>query len=74
MEQRTEISLCADHQCLNGQTRKIDFPLPRIEESLDGIVGAKLFSTLDLASGYNQVEVAKKGQDPGCLAQNLSAE
>lgn len=34
--------------------------MPRIEESLDGLAGAKWFLTLDLASGYNQVEVAEK--------------
>lgn len=33
--------------------------MPRIEESLDGLAGAKWFSTIDLASGYSQVEVAE---------------
>jgi len=40
--------------------RKDAYPLPRIEESLDALTGAKWFSTLDLASGYNQVPVADK--------------
>lgn len=31
-----------------------------IEESLDALSGARWFSTLDLASGYHQVEVAEK--------------
>ena len=35
-------------------------PLPWIEESPDALGGAKRFSTLDLASGYNQVHVAEK--------------
>ena len=33
------------------------YPLPRIDESLDVLGGAKYFSTIDLASAYNQVEV-----------------
>lgn len=52
--------LCVDYRQLNARTRKDAFPLPRIEESLDALAGATLFSTLDLASGYNQVPVAKK--------------
>lgn len=54
------IRLCVDYRRLNAKTRKDAFSLLRIEESLDGLAGAKWFSTLDLASGYNQVEVAEK--------------
>ncbi|KAG5273890.1 hypothetical protein AALO_G00156790 [Alosa alosa] len=48
------IRLCVDYHQLNAKTRRDAFPLPRIEESLDALSGATLFSTLDLASGYNQ--------------------
>lgn len=51
---------CVDYWQLNHKTRKDAFPLPRIEESLDALSGARWFSTLDLASGYNQVPVAEK--------------
>lgn len=52
--------LCVDYRLLNGKTRKDAFPLPRIEESLDALSGARWFSTPDLASGYNQVPVAEQ--------------
>nr|XP_055035571.1 uncharacterized protein LOC129423357 [Misgurnus anguillicaudatus] len=53
------LRMCVDYRQLNSRTRKDAYPLPRIEESLDALTGAKWFSTLDLASGYNQVPVAE---------------
>lgn len=51
--------MCVDYRQLNNKTRKDAFPLPRIDESLDALTGARWFSTLDLASGYNQVPVSE---------------
>lgn len=45
---------------LNSKTRKDAFLLPHIEESLDALSGARWFSTINLASGYNQVPVAQQ--------------
>ena len=53
------LRLCIDYRLLNSKTRKDAFPLPRIEETLDALSGAVWFSTLDLASGYNQVPVTE---------------
>ena len=44
---------------VNTLTQKDAYPLPRIDETLDALSGSQLFSTLDLASGYWQVEVEK---------------
>uniref|UniRef100_A0A671UWP7 ribonuclease H n=1 Tax=Sparus aurata TaxID=8175 RepID=A0A671UWP7_SPAAU len=53
------LRMCVDYRQLNSKTRKDAFPLPRIEESLDALSGACWFTTLDLASGYNQVPVTE---------------
>lgn len=51
------LRLCIDYRRLNNETHKDAHPLPRIEDLFDMLVGSKYFTTLDLASGYYQVEV-----------------
>ena len=55
-----QLRLCVDYRLLNRKTRKDSFPLPRIDEYLDSLSGAKLFTTLDLKSAYAQVPIAEE--------------
>lgn len=48
---------CVDYRKLNQVTKKDAFPLPRIEDSLASLTKSAWYSTLDLASGYWQVQV-----------------
>ena len=50
---------CIDYRKLNAVTIKDSYPLPRIDDSLDTLRRAKYFSTLDLASGYWQIELSE---------------
>ena len=56
------IRLCVDYRRLNAKTIGDAYPLPRILESFDALVGAQYFSTLDLASGYHQIAMAPEDQ------------
>ena len=49
-----------DYRKLNEVTRKDAYPLPRIDDTLNTLAGSKWFSTLDLLSGYWEVEVAEE--------------
>ena len=51
------IRLCVDYRKLNQITTRDAFPLPRVDDAIDAMHGCKYFTTLDLASGYWQVEL-----------------
>ena len=52
-----------DFRRLNDITRDVTFPLPHIHDILDQLGQMKYFSTLDLASGYHQVQIAESDRE-----------
>lgn len=51
------LRMCTDYRMLNQRSKRDSYALPRVEELLDCLSGNKFFSTIDLKSGYHQVEI-----------------
>ena len=49
--------LCVKYRKLNQVTVKDCYPLPRFDDTIDALHGSQYFTTLDLFSGYWQIEI-----------------
>jgi hypothetical protein len=52
--------MCVDYRALNAVTKKNSYPLPRMDESIDRLSQAQIFSKIDSKCGYWQVKVDEK--------------
>ena len=53
-----DLRICVDYRRLNVEVTMVtSYPLPNLAETLDRLTGAMFFTTLDMVSGYHQIEV-----------------
>ena len=57
------IRFCIDYRKLNQVTKKDVYPLPRIDETIDTMGQMEVYSTMDLASGYWQIEIEEEDKE-----------
>ena len=56
------LRFCINFRQLNARTKKDSHPLPRGPETMESLVGARYFSTVDLKSGFWQIKMAKESR------------
>ncbi len=65
------ICFCVEYHKLNDATHKDTYLIPRIDDILEAIRGAKHFCNIDLSSGYWQIKVAEKDREKTAFGSHI---
>lgn len=58
-----KLRLCVDYRRLSAVTQRDSCPIPRLDEFIDSLGDARIFTTLDCNRGYWQVEADERYMD-----------
>ena len=57
-----KVRICVDLKPLNASVKRETHPLPKVDDTLAQLSGAKIFSKLDANSGFWQIPLAKQSR------------
>ena len=57
------LRFCVDYRKLNAITRKDRYPIPLVDELMERISGAKIFTKLDIRQGFHRIRLDPKSED-----------
>ena len=66
-----DMRVCVYYKKLNEKVIKDSYPILRVDDSLEALVGAKIFSSFDLKSAYNQIRVTENDQHKTVFTSSL---